>query len=69
MAAAEGQEGYGELQINRLFCKPVCNRTRRDSTRRGRQSRRSETGSVLSAEVTAPARDDARRQRRASYGS
>ena len=37
------------------------NRTRRDRTRRGRRNRRSETGSVLSAEVTTPAGDGPRR--------
>ena len=45
------------------------NRTLRDSTRRGRRSRRSGMGYVLSAEVTAPARDGLRRQRPMSYGS
>jgi hypothetical protein len=24
MAATKGREGYGKLQINRLFCKPIC---------------------------------------------
>jgi hypothetical protein len=37
------------------------NRTLRDSARRGRGSRRSEMGSVLSVEVAAPARDGLRR--------
>jgi hypothetical protein len=45
------------------------NRTLRDSTRRGRRSRQSEMGSVVSIEVTMPVRDCPRRQRPMSYGS
>jgi len=55
-----------ELQTNSPFCKPIC---KPDAARHGRRSRRSETGFVLSAEVTAPARDGLRRERPMSYGS
>ena len=40
-----------------------------DSTRRWRRSRRNEMGTGLSAEVTTPARNSRKRQRRSSYGS
>ena len=69
MAATEGWEGCGNCRSIACSVNRFVNRTRRDSSRRGRRSRRSEMGSVLSAEVTTPARDGPRRQRRTSYGS
>ena len=70
MAATEGRGGVrGNCRSIACSVNRFVNRTRRDSLRWGRRIRRSEMGSVLSAEVTAPARDGPRRQRRASYGS
>jgi hypothetical protein len=65
----EGPMGAGNCRSFARFVNRSVNRTLRDSMGRGRRSRRSETGSVLSAEVTAPARDGLRRQRHTSYGS
>jgi hypothetical protein len=70
MAATNGRGGARETSrsiassVNRFV-----NRTRRDNMRRGRRCRRRETGSVPSAEVSAPVRDGPRRGRRSSYGS
>ena len=61
MAATEGREGCGNCRSIACSVNRFVNRTRRDSTRRGRRSRQSEMGSVLSAEVTMPARDSPRR--------
>ena len=65
----EDREGAGIRRSIACSVNRFVNRTRRDSLRRGRRSRRSETGSVLSAEVTAPVRDGLRRERPMSYGS
>jgi hypothetical protein len=57
----KGWEGAGNRRSNACSVNRFVNRTRRDRLRRGRRNRRSEMGSVLSAEVTAPARDGLRR--------
>ena len=58
--------GYGQVS---LFCKPIC----KPDTARQFETEETEStvrdGSVLFAEVTAPARDCAGRQRRALYRS
>jgi hypothetical protein len=68
-AATEGAEGCGKLQIDSLFCKPICkpDAARQDEARETEST--SEMGPGLSAEVTTPARDSARGRRHTSYGS
>jgi hypothetical protein len=61
--------GCGNCRSRAGFVNRFVNRTRRDSPRRGRRNRSSETGSVLSAEVSTPARDGPRQGRRTSHGS
>ena len=68
MAAAERAGKIRELQINSLFCNRFVNRTRRGNARRVRWSLRSETRYVLFSELTAPATDGPRCQRRTSFG-
>ena len=75
MAAARGRqppgwrEGAGNRRSIACSVNRFVNRTGRDSSIQGRRSRRSEMGSVLSAEVTEAARDSPRHRRRSSYGS
>jgi hypothetical protein len=64
----KGGKGAGNCRSVTCFVNRFVNWTRRDSTRRGRRSRRSEMESALSAEVTTPARDCPRRQRHMSAG-
>jgi hypothetical protein len=65
----KGAEGAGNCRSIGSSVNRFVNRMLRDSVKRGRRSRQGETGSVPSAEVTAPARDCLRRQRKMSYGS
>jgi hypothetical protein len=57
MTVAAGREGYGNCRPIAPSVNRFVNRTLRDSVRHRRRSRQSEMGSVLSAEVTTPARD------------
>ena len=69
--SSHGRAGTGAGNCRSIACSVnrFVNRTWRDSTRRGRRSRRSETRSVPSAEVIMSGRDCPRRQRHTSYGS
>ena len=58
-----------ELQINRLFCKPICKPDAARQYETGETEPTERDGPGLSAEVTTPARDSPRRQGCASYGS
>ena len=69
MAATEGRGRVRKLQINSLFCKPICKPDAARQHETGETEPTERDGTGLSVEVSMPVRDGPRRRRRASYGS
>jgi hypothetical protein len=57
------------MQINRLFCKPICKPDAAGQAETGRRRRSKNTSRRRSTEVKKVTRDSPRRLRRVSYGS
>ena len=57
------------MQINRLFCKPICKPDAAGQAETGETQKVREDFAGQSTEVNAVTRDSLRQQRRASYGS